>query len=148
MSVEIRSLNDGEGMLRTYRGTVIYEDDARADALIPEGTFGDDLRFVLVDNVDVLENPTTAEEIRQAADKNIETSRQGLKLIVAVVACTEVGYGLGRMWETFAEETGWPTTITRDMDEAEQWLHETYRETFGEELSTITDSGQIVAELG
>ncbi len=148
MSVEIRSLNNGEGMLRIYRGAVVYADDPVADDLIPEGTFGSELRFVVVDNTAVLRNVTTAEEIRHAADKNIATSRQGLKLIVAVIVNTDVGYGLGRMWEFFAEETGWPTKVTRNMDEAEQWLREKYLEVFGEELSAITDSGEVVPEMG
>ncbi len=148
MTVEIRSLNDGEGMLRIYRGTVVYADDPVADDLIPEGTFGSDLRFVVVDNTAVEKNVTTAEEIRHAAGKNIETSKQGLVLIVAVIVNTEVGYGLGRMWESFAEETGWPTRITRDMDEAERWLREQYLEVFGEELGAIVDSGQVVPETG
>ena len=44
MSGEIRSLDEGEGMLRIYRGTVVYADDPVADDLVPEGTFGSDLR--------------------------------------------------------------------------------------------------------
>ena len=66
--------------------------------------------------------------------------------MVAAAAPTDAGFGLGRMWEVLAEETGWPTLIARDMSEAQKWLREKYREVFGEELPAIIDSGVVVPE--
>ena len=41
---------------------------------------------------------------------------------MAIVARQDLIYGLGRVFEVLAEETGWEIMITRSMDEAGAWI--------------------------
>ena len=45
-------------------------------------------------------------------------------MIVAIVNNSDIGFGIGRMWETMVDESNWQTMIFRSIEEAESWLKE------------------------
>jgi hypothetical protein len=51
--------------------------------------------------------------------------------VVAVVAAQELLFGLSRMWEMLADETGWESMICRDRGDAEAWIKKRVKEKFG-----------------
>ena len=42
--------------------------------------------------------------------------------LVAVIAPKDVQFGLARMWQSFADATGWEINVLRSRSEAEAWL--------------------------
>ncbi len=43
-------------------------------------------------------------------------------LAVAIVASSDLAFGIARMWEAFAEVTRWNTHVFRSRAEADPWL--------------------------
>ena len=65
----------------------------------------------------------SSEVVREAADLSVTAS----KLVapgaaVAIVVSKPLAFGLGRMWEAYAEGTGWTTRVFQNLEEAENWL--------------------------
>lgn len=148
MSVERHLLNDGIGLLYIYKGAVRSEDDRRADELMDERYDRSTARFSIMDNTRVTENLMTSEEIRMAAEWCIGLSERLPRFIVAVVAPDDLGFGLGRMWQTLSDKTSWSIKIFRDMSAAEEWVHQEYRDVFDEPLGEIRQTGVLVPEIG
>ncbi len=76
--------------------------------------------FSRVERVDV-----SSDTVRELAQLNINAS----KLVtpgaaVALAAPQALVYGLGRMWEIYAQNTGWETRVFERLEEAEHWLEE------------------------
>lgn len=63
-----------------------------------------------------------ANAVRELAARNVEISRLRSPLRIAVLMDAGLGFGLGRMWEQYARETGWPLQVFTDEDEAWSWL--------------------------
>lgn len=63
-------------------------------------------------------------EVQTIADENRITATLTPHLVAAVIAPSDHMFGLSRMWETFAEATGWTIQIFRDRAEALAWLRE------------------------
>ena len=148
MSVEIQSLNEGKGLLYIYRGVIRYEDDRRANELMRDRHDRSGVRFTIIEHRNVKVNLTTNAEIRMAARFCIALSQQLPKHIVAVITPDDLSFGLGRMWQTLADETGWSMAVFRDMSAAAEWLHQEYRDIFEETLEEILPAGVLVPEMG
>lgn len=61
--------------------------------------------------------------IRSLAARSVEIAKARPPLRVAVLMDEGVGYGLARMWEMHAEQTGWPLKVFTAEAEAWKWLH-------------------------
>lgn len=69
----------------------------------------------------------SSEGVREAARLNLEASRMMIAgAAVAIVVSKPLTYGLGRMWQSYAENTGWDTQVFEDLDEAKRWLEEKF----------------------
>jgi hypothetical protein len=82
------------------------------------------LRYGFVDFSQVTELRISAAEVEAIAGENRRTAALAPNVVVAVLAPMDHAFGLSRMWETFAEVTGWSTRVFRDRVEALAWLRE------------------------
>jgi hypothetical protein len=77
----------------------------------------------LTDLSGVTELRLTAEEVRRISEENRITARIAVPgAPVAIVATSELVFGMARMWEVHVEDTGWTTRVFRSRAEAEAWL--------------------------
>jgi hypothetical protein len=81
-----------------------------------------DIAFGLVDLVDVTRAEITTDELRQIADADKRLAQLAPRVVLAVIAPSDLVYGLARMWEMLVEETGWTTVIVRSRAEADAWV--------------------------
>ena len=80
------------------------------------------LRYGVVDFTDATEIQISATEAQLIAEEDKITAALSPLAIVAVIAPQDHVFGMSRMWETFAEATGWSTRVFRGRDEALAWL--------------------------
>ena len=65
----------------------------------------------------------SSDSIREAAKLNITASKHMIPgAAVAIVVSQSLAYSLGRMWQAYADGTGWTTQVFQDLPEAENWL--------------------------
>jgi len=113
-------VDNNRGVIHTGQGVVLgTEILAGAIALHAHAST---LRHGLVDLTDVEELHISTAELQLIAAENQKTARIATAVVVAVAASGNLAYGLSRMWEVFAESTGWVINVTRSRVEAEAWL--------------------------
>jgi hypothetical protein len=64
----------------------------------------------------------SASDVRQIADLELRMADVQPHASVAIVAPTDVAFGMRRMWQVLTEKTGWETMVFRTRQEAEDWV--------------------------
>ncbi|MGH9760786.1 MAG: hypothetical protein ACREAC_08085 [Blastocatellia bacterium] len=123
MPYQDEHLDGGRGILRVWTGVVTASDVIAATADYYANEDWGKLEYVIVDysGVTRLEVPAGAMRHVTDADGMIATSKP--RLLVAVVASTDVVFGLSRMWQILNEQQiGWIAAVFRSRPEAEAWV--------------------------
>jgi len=64
-------------------------------------------------------------EMMLVAQRDADASKINANVKVAIVTDSSLVYGLGRMYEAFADESNWQTEIFWKIEEAHDWLKST-----------------------
>lgn len=64
--------------------------------------------------------PTTV--LHDLVQLSVQVAAVNPHLVVALAAAPDLLFGLGRMWDGLAAQTGWRAGVFRTLDEAEAWL--------------------------
>jgi hypothetical protein len=124
-----RSLVDGgKGLIKTGVGVVTGEEVlavARHDADKVEEILG--LIYGLIDFSATTSLRLTASDMRQVVEANrrLAPLLPGGTATVAVVAPSQVSFGMARVWHTLSEDFGWKRNIFHDRASAIAWLRDT-----------------------
>ena len=121
MPVRVRSTDDGIGMVGEGVGVVSGRDLLDATARL-FGAFGRNpaIRYAIMDLSALSEQKIDTPSLEELA-RPLEKMPS---LVVAVVAPSQVLYGLGRMWQILAEQPNLVTRIVRTRAEAVTWIAE------------------------
>ena len=139
MPVDIKDCQDGIGVTITGRG-VVTDDDLRAELkahLTQDEEKFSQYRYSLSDYSAATEVHASNETIRYIARLCIDASKMNPHPVVAIVASSDLIYGLSRMAETFMAETQWTTMVFRSRQEAVEWIKNEVRNRFAIEDLTI-----------
>jgi hypothetical protein len=117
------------GVVHTGRGVVLGAEIFLGASAIHSraGT----LRYGIVDLTEVTELHVSTAELELIASENQKTAVIAREVIVAVAAPGNLAFGLSRMWEVFAANTGWVTKVVRSRTEAQEWLQRMLRDRYG-----------------
>ena len=125
MPYNITFLEDEGGVMTTYSGTVTDDTILKsAHERMSSGFKIKDFRYSISDYSQVTDFAVTPNGIKANATLAIEFSKQNKDFILVAVMPTDVEFGTGRMWQVYAEESGWTTRIVRTFEEADQWVKE------------------------
>ena len=107
------------GMLMGYgTGRLCFEDFHQGS--LPDYPMGTP---ELVDLRDVTEMDLTREQIRAIA--HVEGQEPGRISRMAILAGSDLGFGLSRMFQVLADEASYEIKVFRDIDGAKTWLRST-----------------------
>ena len=124
MPISTEFVRDGRGVQLTGTGLLTGKEILEAKAALlraPDRLKG--LHYGLVDVTDVTELRITRDDVLEFVQVDMQ-----IALIVprspavAVVAPGDLAFGIARMWEAFAEVTGWNIHVFRSRGEADPWL--------------------------
>lgn len=78
--------------------------------------------YGLVDFSDIDRFAVDSAGIREAARIDMAMAQTVGKVTVAVIAPSDIAFGMARMWEIYVHPTHWDTCVFRNRIEAESWL--------------------------
>jgi hypothetical protein len=99
--------------IREINGT-IYQD--------PEKVKG--IKYQICNFLDVDDISVTKEEVRRIAEQDKKAAEINPGMLIAIVAKTDLGFGLSRMWEAMAHESPLKTMVFRNIKEAQAWIRD------------------------
>ena len=121
VGVEVRLTADGIGIVGIGVGVVSGQDLLDATArLHEERAHNPNIRYAVMDLSAISQGQIDTESVRLSAKPADGTPQ----LTVAIVAPSDVLFGLSRMWEMLAEQTGLATRVVRTRAELITWLQE------------------------
>jgi len=82
------------------------------------------LKIIIADYTEVIQFDTENADVRDYAEIYLKASVQNKDVIMVGIMPTDQQFGLGRMWEAYAQDMPWQHRIFRSMDEAKEWLKE------------------------
>jgi hypothetical protein len=118
-------LDDGKGLLKTGTGFV-----TGAEILAVSLSDADDeaicrrLRYGLLDFSATTEMQVTAEDMRRVVEANRKIAALTGPGPVAIVAPSQMSFGLARMWHTLSEDFRWESSLFRNRPDAIAWLRQ------------------------
>jgi hypothetical protein len=124
----IRQLEDGKGILSNGSGKVTLAEIERAKqefARSPD--FASPKAYLLIDLTDVTALDLSGAEIQGTAESTVRMFPSlfspGAK--AAIIAPTDILFGLARMWEVFVERSRLDVQVFRSRAAAEEWVKAT-----------------------
>ena len=125
MPYEITYLETDGGVLTKYFGIVTDSDILHS---IKERFSSDDrvssYRYAITDCSNVEKFDVSPEVMKESAKVSKKVSMINKNMVVVAIMPTDLEFGMGRMWQAYAYETGWNIVIVRTKDEADIWLKE------------------------
>ena len=64
----------------------------------------------------------SANEIRRMAEQDKQSSKVNPGMKVGIVSDSAHVFGLGRMYEAYAEESRWETMVFYNLEDAQEWI--------------------------
>lgn len=118
--------NDKDGgVFTTYFGVVTDSDIiASLKERIESKKRVENYRYVISDYSGAEEFKVTTEGIKQNALIAVRASESNRKGVLVAILPRDHEYGMGRMWQAYADDSGWKTYIARDKKEAYDWINE------------------------
>jgi hypothetical protein len=118
-------LDGGRGIIRFWTGVVATRELTDATVADYEGReHWPQVEYFISDFTGVTDLSASPAEIRELSSAEIRSAPFIPNLIMAVVAPSDLTYGMARMWQVFAQKTGWSLGVFRTRPEADAWVQE------------------------
>jgi hypothetical protein len=80
------------------------------------------LKYWIVDRSRCTKYEVDSEEVREIAYLDKDAAKRNPQLLHALIADTDLQYGMSRMYEIHSDDGGFRTKIFRDRAAAEEWI--------------------------
>jgi hypothetical protein len=122
MPLDVVYEREGAGVLVTGTGIVRGAEFIAMNRRIYAADFLPRLRYQIVDISRVERHEVSAAEIQLCARQDREAAAQNPQLLIAVVAGDQLGFGLARMWEAYADDPVLKTRVYKSIEDARAWV--------------------------
>lgn len=122
MPTQIKYIDGGIGVEYISSGVVTGADIIAANRAVYENENFRKQKYQLVDRTNCTEFNVSYEEMRIIALQDKAAAGVNPNIIIALVAITDMQYGMSRVYETYVGDGGFSTAIFRDRKSAEEWI--------------------------
>lgn len=124
MPVSITITDGGLGVLLVAEGDLTFQEvlDANGRFFIEHADAFPHCRYWFADYSQVEHTDVDFTQIRHLAAMHVNVAKLNPQLVVAVHSSADFIFGMARMWESFAADTGWKTQVFRSAEEAKAWV--------------------------
>ena len=112
-----------DGLLVEAEGIITIEDLIQAnDQIYSSREKIMALKYQIWDFQKVKDLISTADDMRVLAAQDAEAAKLNPDMIIALISPWDLGFGMGRMWEAFVDQSNINTHVFRTREEAESWV--------------------------
>ncbi len=122
MPIEVQYTQDNIGLVFCAVGKVTGKEIIDTQSSIYRTQKFTNLRYWIVDRSRCTEYEVSADEVDQIAAMDNAAAKKNPKLLMALVAETDLQFGVSRMYEALVDENGFKTMSFRDRESAEMWI--------------------------
>ena len=129
MTIKINYLDGRKGIEIVASGTVTgseivaeHEEIYNAENIIRQ-------RYQIIDRTNCTKYVVSDAEVQKIAEIDKQASKTNPNIIIAIVAPTDLQFGISRAWQAYVAESKFSTKIFRERESAEKWVKEEIKET-------------------
>jgi hypothetical protein len=124
MAIEINYLDDGVGIEIVASGIVSGDEvlAAHKEIYSPENLSRQ--RYQIVDRTRCDYYCVRPDEIKKIAELDITAAKSNPNIRIAIVAPTDLQFGMSRMWQIYVQESPIVTKIFHNRQSADAWIQE------------------------
>ncbi|UCD31295.1 MAG: hypothetical protein JSW04_12000 [Desulfobacterales bacterium] len=122
MPIQIKYIDDGIGVEFIGSGVVTGADIIAANKEIYSSKNFLRQKYQIIDRTKITDFRVSNEEIRIVADQDIAAASVNPNVIIALIATTDLQFGISRMYQAYVEDSGFLTEIFRDRNSAVEWI--------------------------
>jgi len=115
-------VDGGRGILRVWTGVITADEVIRATADYYAHENWKKIDYVIADFSGVTQVIGASDSVRDLVKADERISSLIPELAIAVVAPSDLLFGLSRMWEMLNQRIGWKLCVFRTRPEAEAWI--------------------------
>lgn len=124
MSINLKFTDDKQGIYVTLKGKVTLEDFivGASEAYTEDNIQAQ--QYQIIDFTNCSSFDLSNNDMREIARIDIEASQSNPDIKIAIIAATDVAFGMSRVYEAYADETGFDIKVFRKSEDAEAWIRE------------------------
>jgi len=112
----------GKGLYWSFQGKISADELFRSQSKAHSLSNFDDLRYFIVDMLEVTEIEYGVEDIEKVAAMDFAASKTNAHIKVALTATDENITALSYLYESETAESPWEIRVFRDLEKARQWV--------------------------
>ena len=124
MTINIKYIDNGIGIEIIASGFVTGEEIIKAHQEIYHTQNLERQKYQLIDRTECTEYNVSTEEVKQIAAIDNAAAKSNPDIVIAIIAPTDIQFGMSRVWQVHVEESKLLTQIFRDRISAENWISE------------------------
>ena len=124
MSINLKFIDDKQGIYVTLEGKVTLEDFkvGASEAYSEENI--QTQNYQIIDFTNCSSFDLSSSDMQEIARIDKEASEKNPNIKIAIIAPTDVAFGMSRVYEAYTDETGFDTMVFRNSEDAEAWIQE------------------------
>ena len=122
MTIQIKYTHDWVGVEFICSGVVTGADIIGANKEIYSNENFLRQRYQIVDRTNCTEYRVSNEEMRIIAEQDIAAAKINPNIIIALIATTDLQFGMSRVYHALVGDRGFLTEIFRDRKSAKEWI--------------------------
>ena len=132
MPVDLQWHTDGIGATFSCHGPVTGDQILQGnDELLRSPERLQQLRYGVVDLTAASSFDASVDQVRRATEQDNRIAALVPTFVVAIIAPSDLEFGMARMWEALVERPGWCTRVFRSKSDAYAWLRQELQRVFG-----------------
>ena len=124
MTIKINCIDDGKGIEIIASGCVTGDEIIEAHQEIYSTDNLKRQRYQIIDRTECSEYKVSTEDIERIAVIDKAASKSNPNIVIAIIAPSDLQFGMSRVWEVYVEESKFKTKVFRNRITAEIWLKE------------------------
>lgn len=125
MSYELFFIDDEFGTITQFYGVITDEELIKCTKeRYASQARNEKFRYIINDYSACTEIAVSTEAVKTVAKMAIDVSQFNKNIVISAALPSDLAFGLGRMWQAYADKTGWRSHAFRTRKEAEDWVQE------------------------
>ena len=120
--MKIKYIDDGIGIECTILGDATLDKILKAAEEVYSEEYITIQKYQIIDFTECTSFQLSSDDMRAIVEVDIEVSKSNPDIIIAIVAPDDIAFGMSRVYEAYAEETGFRIKVFRDKKESRLWI--------------------------
>jgi len=120
--MKIKYIDEGIGIECTILGDATLDKILKAAEEVYSEEYITKQKYQIIDFTECTSFQLSSDDMRAIVEVDLKVSKSNPGLIIAIIAPKDIAFGMSRVYEAYADETGFRIKVFRDKKESQLWI--------------------------